>query len=352
MERVVVRSVLGIRDRPYGTRKHGLTGTGIGFLGENGYICSDSKPCNVKNFWLTGLILWAWGCAPQPKQPQMPAEILVCGDQTALIVDAARSDSAHLEVVWQWEVKDAMGQIPYDLLPRFRNVDECKFVDEGYRVLITCGAGGVALLDRATRNCMFYAYAPLAHSADLLPNGRIAVALSLHEQGNAIQLYEIGKPDQVLFRDTLYSGHGSVWLDSLRRYYALGFDELREYSLQDWNTSSPKLKRERSWKIPGEGGHDLSAVSNEQLLVTDHEGVYLFDIEKETFTPFEPLMHTPHVKAVNYDPVSGSLVYTKAEEEWWTHHVYCVDPDRVLRFPQIKVYKARTRPLYRCARMP
>ena len=307
---------------------------------------------SMKNRWIVGLAVGLWSCASQPAPRQIPEEILLCGDQTALIVDAARSDSSYLEVLWKWEVKDAMGQIPYDLMPRFQNLDECKFVDEGYRVLITCGAGGVVLLDRATRNCMFYAYAPLAHSADLLPDGRIAVALSLHDQGNAIQLYEIGKPDQVLFRDTLYSGHGSVWLDSLRRYYALGFDELREYSLQDWNTSEPKLKRERSWKIPGEGGHDLSAISNDQLLVSDHEGVHLFDIETETFTPFEPLQKTPHVKSVNYDPTLDRLVYTKSEEDWWTYHIYCTSPDRVLNVPHIKVYKARTWPLHRCATLP
>lgn len=306
----------------------------------------------VKKYLLPGLLLLVYGCHRQPAPKQLPEEILLCGDQTALIVDAARSDSTHLEVLWRWEVKDATGQIPYGMLPHFSNLDECKFVDEGYRVLITCGAGGVALLDRATRNCMFYAYAPMSHSADLLPGGRIAVALSTHEGGNAVQLYEIGRPDQVLFRDSLYSGHGSVWLDTRRRFYALGFDELREYSLQDWNTPEPKLRRERSWTIPGEGGHDLSAVSNDQLLVTDHDGVHLFDIDSEMFTPFESLARTPHVKSVNYDPVGDRLVYTKAEEEWWTHRIYCTGPERVLHVPQIKVYKARTWPLHRGALVP
>ena len=306
----------------------------------------------MKKTWLVGLLLGLWGCTPPPAPKQRPAEIALCGDQTVLIVDAARSDSTHLEAAWKWEVKDAMGQIPYDLLPHFQNLDECKWVDEGYRILITCGAGGVALLDRATHNCMFYAYAPLAHSADLLPDGRIAVALSSHDQGNAIQLYEIGKPDEVLFRDTLYAGHGCVWLDSLRRCYALGFDELREYALQDWNTSAPKLKRERSWKIPHENGHDLCAISNHQLLISDEQGVQLFDIDSETFTPFEPLQQTPHVKSVNYDPSLGRLVYTQAEEEWWTHHVYCTSPDRMLQVPHIKVYKARTCPLHRGAILP
>ena len=296
-------------------------------------------------------MLWA-GCAQKPAPKPLPEEILLCGDQTVLIVDSKRSDSAHLEILWKWEVSDAMGQIPYALLPHFSNVDECKFVDEGHRILITCGAGGVALLDRATRNCMFYAYAPLAHSADLLPDGRIAVAMSMHDQGNAVQLYEIGQPDRVLFRDTLYYGHGSVWMDSLRRYYALGFDELREYSLQYWNTPEPKLKLERSWKIPGEGGHDLSAISNHQLLISDLQSVYQFDIDQEEFTPFLPLAETPHVKSVNYDPLRDRLVYTKAEEEWWTHRIYGPEANQVLNVPDIKVYKARTWPVHRGTLIP
>lgn len=279
-------------------------------------------------------------------------EILVCGDRTVLILDGNRSQGEDLSIRWQWEVDEIASIVPASIRDSFSNVDECKFVDGGRNVLITCGAGGVALIDRASRQCLFYACCPLSHSADLLPGGRVVVALSVHPRGNAVELFDITRPSEPLFRDTLYSGHGSVWLEARQRYYALGSDELREYSLQDWDTPAPKLKRERSWMIPVVSGHDLSAASDHQLLVSGHEGVVLFDIDREEFHPFEPLEQTPHVKAVNYDPATGRLLYTKAEQEWWTHNVYGENPTRTITIPWLNIYKARTFPVHRGAVLP
>lgn len=80
-------------------------------------------------------------------------------------------------------------------------------------------------------------------------------------EGNSLELYDIQKPEQVLFKDSLYSGHGTVWQESNETLYALGFDELRAYSLKDWETSSPSLHLEKVWKTPIERGHDLIAVT-------------------------------------------------------------------------------------------
>jgi hypothetical protein len=266
--------------------------------------------------------------------------ILACGQDRVLMIDAATSDGEKINVVWQWQVADLDTQAPGVYQRYLPPVNDCKPVDGNSKILVT-GGRGVVMIERATKKCLFYACTPNSHSAELLPGNRIAVALSVAEGGNSLRLYDAGKPDRILYGDSLYSGHGVVWLDGRRRLYALGFDELREYSLKDWQTDTPALQPERKWTLPGESGHDLSPVSKDRLLVTCHESVYLFDIAKETFLPFEPLSGVPDVKSVNCNEPGGRLIYTRAEESWWTFHIYQKQPDKTLTLPDIRLYKVR-----------
>ena len=77
------------------------------------------------------------------------------------------------------------------------------------------------------------------------------------------------------------------------------------------------------------------------MLVSAHEGVMWFDIDKEEFSLFEPLCDVENVKSVNYDPETQKLVYTKAEISWWTHHIYQENPNKVVTMDSLKVYKVR-----------
>ena len=274
----------------------------------------------------------------------MPGEIIVCGDDKVLIIDESASNGSDIKIVWSWQVSEAAIQLPAIYQTYLIPLDECKPVDNGMNLLITSSGGGVVLIERATKKCLFYAYAPMAHSADVLPDGRIAVALSTNPAGNSIEIYDRTQSEKVLFSDSLYSGHGAVWNVARQRLYALGYDELREYSLVKWNTQSPALKLERKWTIPGISGHDLSPVSDDELLVSEHHGVHLFDIRSETFTPFEPLKSADNIKSVNFIKQSRKLIYTQAEEDWWTFNIYFRNPDKTIHIPDIKLYKVRLSP--------
>ena len=268
--------------------------------------------------------------------------IAVCGDGSVRIIDMSQSDSTSIKEVWRWDKDDPQVKLPegYDRL--MRNIDECKPVDANTKMLLTTSGDGMMLIDIATKEILTYAHVPMAHSADLLPGGRIAVALSIHNKGNALEIYDIGTPEKVLYRDSLYSGHGVVWNEARKRLYALGYKELKEYELVDWNTQQPSLRQVRMWQIPMESGHDLSPVDDRRMLVSAHEGVMWFDIDKEEFTPFEPLKDTPDVKSVNYDSESHKLVYTKAEINWWTHNIYQQTPEKTLTIDSLNIYKVRT----------
>ena len=272
-----------------------------------------------------------------------PLELIICGDDQVIVVDYETSDTNNLNILWRWDASEA-SDLPKIFQEYMRSTDDCKPVDDNKKILISSSSGGVVLVDRETKQSLFYTHAPNAHSAEWLPNNRIVVALSTASGGNSIELYDVDKPGTVLFKDSLYSGHGVVWMPETEQLFALGYSELREYSLENWNTEKPELHLENSWELPDPGGHDLISVSESRLLLTSHVGVWHFDIPEEEFSPFSPLASMQNVKSVNYDEITQRLIYTKGEISWWTHHIYCQNPDKIIAVPDIRVYKVRVIP--------
>lgn len=269
-----------------------------------------------------------------------PVEIIACGDDQVFVINYETSDTSFLDIVWRWNAKEAT-DLPEIYQDYMRSADDCKPVDNNKKILIVSSSGGVVLVDRETKQSLFYAHVPNAHSAEYLPNDRIVVALSTASEGNCIKVYDVDKPDVSLYEDSLYSGHGVVWLPETGRLFALGHSELRSYRLRNWDSEKPELQLDNSWTIPGKGGHDLISVSEKRLILTTEDGVWNFDIPNEVFSPFSPLGSVKNVKSINYDETSEVLIYTKAEISWWTHHIYCQNPDRVITVPDIKLYKVR-----------
>jgi len=266
--------------------------------------------------------------------------VATCGEDRVMIIDAAQSDGENINYVWQWNTADPTTALPKEYRDALPPINDCKSVNGNSRILFT-GGSAVALIDRTTRKCLFYARTPNSHSADILPGNRVAVALSISEGGNSLEVYDYGTPGRLLFRDTLYSGHGAVWNDARQRLYVLGYNVLREYALHNWTGADPSLNKTREWQLPEDDGHDLSRISKDKLLVTATNSVYIFDISEETFTPFEPLAGIPEVKSVNFDETTGRLVFTKAEEEWWTRNIYFRNPEKTLTIPNVRLYKTR-----------
>lgn len=267
-------------------------------------------------------------------------ELIVGGDDKVIILNYDNSVDSTLHIVWELKASDIIN-LPEHMIGYFRSIDDHKSVDNNSKILISSSSSGVVLVDRETKECLFYAIAPNAHSIEYLPGNMIAVALSTAEGGNSIELYDAEVSDKVLFRDSLYSGHGVTWLEGRGRLYALGYDQLRAYSLTDWDTESPKLQLEQEWILPETGGHDLFASSENQLLISTSESVWKFNIDKELFEPFEPIADEPDVKSVYYNEETGHLIYTKGEISWWTHNIYSFNPDKVINVPDIDVYKVR-----------
>lgn len=270
-----------------------------------------------------------------------PGDLVACGEDQVFILAKNDAYKGQVNYRWKWKVSDAEKQLPKAYQQLLAILDDCKPVDNGTKLLLTASSGATVLLDIATKKVLFYAKTPMAHSADLLPGGRIAVANSTHQQGNSLELYDMKYPEKPLYRDSLYSGHGVVWNQTNKQLLALGFDELRVYEPVNWTGNKPSLALLKTYKLPDEGGHELSSIDNTQFLISTHHGVWTFDLRKELFEPFTPLAERVNIKSTNYNNESKMLLYTVAEESWWTFNIYGENPTFKLHIPTVKLYKVR-----------
>jgi len=267
-------------------------------------------------------------------------KIIACGDDKVIIIDSKTSINNDVNIIWKWQVSDAI-DLPETYQKYMIPTDECKPVDSNRKILITSSGGGLVLVDRETKKSLFYAHVPMAHSAEYLPKDRIVVALSTDSAGNSLELYDLNKPEKIIFKDSLFSGHGVVWLAKIEALFALGYNELRKYSLKNWDSENPELELMKTWILPDNGGHDLNSISETRLLLTTTNGVWVFNIPEELFSPFDLLNQIRNVKSVNYNESTEELVYTKGEISWWTHNIYFRNPDKTITIPDINLYKVR-----------
>ncbi|MBE7179184.1 MAG: hypothetical protein INR69_22465, partial [Mucilaginibacter polytrichastri] len=235
---------------------------------------------------------------------------MVCGDTKVLIVDYTASKDSTPEIIWDWDAE----KVPGLDAKKFKTVDDCKSIS-GKRFLVSASSGAIAMIGQ-DKKVLFTADVPNAHSIELLPGGFIAAAASTSAKGNAIMLFHPQKGNLPLYRDSLYSAHGLVWMQDEQLLYALGYHVLRAYKLISGN--KPALQKVREWKIAGEGGHDLQPAPDGNLFVTDERDVWKFDHKKGTFSHIPGVLTgVKNVKSLGLD-AGGQYIYTLPEESWWT----------------------------------
>ena len=186
------------------------------------------------------------------------------------------------------------------------------------------------------------------HSAELLPNGNIAVAAST---GGWVRVYASSQgPDaSQYFEFPLKGAHGVLWDPANNLLWAVGDDHL--VALEVLGTpDAPVLKKVIERPLPTRGGHDLAPVYGEagRLWVTTGSSVYQYDKAEDawidSYFGADALLRRSGVKGVGdlpngqvvaVWPKSGSL-YT-----WTTDTVHLFLPDEVRRRDNSAIYKAR-----------
>jgi hypothetical protein len=288
----------------------------------------------MKKSLLLGLLMMS--CAG-PGTTVPPSDLIVCGADEVFILRLR--DAAGPRKIWSWRAADRP-ELPEPFRKRFPTTDDCKPVDGGRKILITSSGGAAALVERATGKVLFYATAPNAHSAEVIPGNRVVVACSTKPDGNRLDLHDLAVSDKPIASDELQGAHGAVYDEARNVLWALGTFELRSY-----HVGANTLVRKQTFALPNDGGHDLRPIPDRPgLIVTTHHHVWVFDRDLLTFQPFPQLGNEHDVKSMDFDPESGALAYVKAEKSWWAERVKFMGLDCTVEFPGAKIYKARWTP--------
>jgi hypothetical protein len=269
------------------------------------------------------------------------AELVLCGWDEVFVLALGEGASPAYRKVWSWRAADSP-EIPAALHAAFGTTDDCKPVDGG-RILISSSSGAIALIDRETRHAVFHAPVTNAHSIELVPGGRVAAAASVSTSGGGdrIVLFDLASGKEVA-SDAMRSAHGLVWDQSRGVLWALGGDVLRAYEVGPPGGQA-RLSRTFEIALPGEGGHDLSAVpGSSRLFLSTEQRCWYFDRETRRIAPHDTLGEKPGIKSYAVHPRSGRVAYMQAEgENWWAEHVHFQRPEGTLLLSGARLYKAR-----------
>ena len=266
--------------------------------------------------------------------------VLCCGGAEVFLIDPSRPSVKQ----WTWTA-DASPSIPEAFRTKFRSTDDCKPYKED-QILITSSSGGVAIIERPSRKCLFLADSRNAHSACLLPDNGIAVASSYG--GDQLEFYDRNdkrRPAQPVQTIPLKGAHGTVW-DARRGYlWALGGDELLKLMKLKTDKHASAARR---WsvvsrlKLPTPGGHDLSPLHGDShLFVTTNTQVLLFNRESERFTAHKEFGDHLKIKSVDQHPTTGRIVFHKASKAHWSSDTIRFVKGDPLRLPGERLYKIR-----------
>lgn len=176
-------------------------------------------------------------------------ELVFCGDNHVYVINASTVKDSYKEgIIWSLDVKTLAPELGL-AENRCDHLDECKFVDNGTKLLLTSSYGWCALLDYETGKVLFHTtQAPNAHSAEYIPGGYVAVATSVGSTTlhNQVQLYSIDNNEKILASAELYSGHGLVWDHNRSVLYGAGGDLIKIFNLSLGATPSITLKKKPS----------------------------------------------------------------------------------------------------------
>ncbi len=282
-------------------------------------------------------------------------ELVFCGDNQVFVINASIvKDSYKESILWQWDARSAAADLGLSA-SRCDHLDECKFVDNGTKLLLTSSYSWCVLLDYATSKVLFHTtLVPNAHSAEYIPGGYIVVATSTGStsEHNQVQLYSVDKSETILASAELYSGHGVVWDYKRNVLYAAGGDVIKVFKINGLGTAKPSFELVKSIKAPQGGIHDINRVDDNTITVAGSRA-YLFNVETEQFSEMSLFSGSTALKSLNYNAETGEVWYTDAtvpegSESWSSHkirysrNINASAPDRIINV-DIDMYKVRVR---------
>lgn len=267
--------------------------------------------------------------------------------RSVIVVDGA--PGAKAEVLWRW-TPSADKRVKKGDETAFDYIDECKVVDSGATILVNASGSGLAAIDVATTQCVWYAKATRGndgpHSLTRLPDGRIAVANS--SGCDALEIIDVSMApldpsrQRRVRASNVPGAHGVVWDSQRNSLFVLGYTNLFEYAYAADRCAVTELNRWQYDKQLGDAwGHDLVPDDKGGYFMTNHSGVWRFDPVRGAFTEVSKLQN---VKSFSRDSAKGDLVQIPTEH-WWSDHLTVINPGGTKRtigpFPGARFYKGR-----------
>lgn len=281
-----------------------------------------------------------------------PTTLLVCGSTyvSAVRPDRIPDGEDYVQgIIWDFDARDVCYQL--GLMPdNMDHIDDCKPIDNNTRILITSSHHWTLITNYATRQIEFWTKkSDNAHSAEVLPENKIAVACS--SPCDQLQLYDRSRPNEVLHTIELPGAHGVVWNEKRQRLYAIGKKKLGIYRLEGADTDTPKLVEEAAITTPKTSTHDLTPVDENTLCVSGRNS-YLFNIDTREFTELTQFNGLTAIKSVNYNVNTNEAWYTdstvpEGDYNWSSQTVHHTadpmgtDDDYTFRTKNYNLYKVR-----------
>ncbi|MBL1411196.1 DUF6528 family protein [Sphingobacterium faecale] len=272
---------------------------------------------------------------PELKDSKRPILITDESEYQVLIVDSLSGG-----IMWQWKATDHLNTAE---AAWFRAMDEAKVVYNKEYVLFTASSGGAGLVRIADKKLMFYTNAGGGpHSAELLPDGNIVVALS---SGNALNLYRVdaNKPyvSNPIKRYNLTFGHNAVW--DLKREILWTTDDQNLYTYR-YDNSDPDnpdlIKTPDFYPVPDGQPHDLFPVyGQDKLFLTTTNAIWIFDINTQVFSKNEYSMTM--IKSISNGPSDFGTLVIKPTNDYWTNRLTNIKGSSVFFREKYRMYKAR-----------
>ncbi len=308
----------------------------------------------------TALVLGI-GAAPAAAAGLRPTWTVAVVDQASrrvLLLGAERSAALSVpggplrrQVLWSWSADAAPDLADLDPGRTWAMPDEAKSrVRHGRRYLVTTASGGLAAVVDTTTGATAWAVdtgSANPHSAELLPDGNVAVAAS---GGGWVRLYaaSLGPRSTAHAEYRLPGAHGVQWDARTRLLWALGDDTLTALRVGG-SAAAPTLTVERSVPLPERGGHDLAPVlaSPGRFWVSTTAHLWRFDPPTDRFTRIRLADERAErdIKSVGDEPGSGRLLTAAPDHAgpctWCTSVLTLHRPDGVRYLPGAQLYKAR-----------
>lgn len=277
---------------------------------------------------------------------QFPGDSLSAEDCTRCLVltEQARPSIRIVETtsgntVWEWRPAQARELENPDW---FSNPDEAKPVYDADYLLVTASGGGVALIRIADKKVVFQAYAGgNPHSAEIFPDGNIAVASSTGNYLTLFHLDSLASPGEVYKKQIpIPFGHNVVWDKKRELLWSAAKDKLYAYEY-NFNCLKPGLTLKKTVQLPGNDAHDLFPVyGKDSLWFTNTSNVYYIDLNTFDITSAN-LVHREDIKSVSSGPEGFPTVLMKPEEKWWSDKVLDAEGNAVFQENGLRIYKAR-----------